>query len=157
MNTLNASSVALKTCPSCKEEKSLFDFAIRQSGHRIGQAVPYCKVCNNEKQKERKQRDPSIYRRIEWPSKLKNIYGITVDDYYRMLEEQGGGCGICGTKVPSARKRKYVTQEMFFVDHSHSTGKVRGLLCGKCNRGLGYFEDEPDRLEEAANYLRRSL
>jgi Recombination endonuclease VII len=156
MNTLETSIVALKTCPSCKVEKSLFDFAIRQSGPKTGQAVTYCKICNLEKQKERKERDPSIYRRIEWPSKLKNKYGITVNDYYRMLEEQGGGCGICGTKVPSSRKRKYVAQEMFFVDHSHSTGKVRGLLCGKCNRGLGYFEDEPERLEEAANYLRRS-
>ena len=148
---------ATKICPCCKQEKHLFDFAIRQSGGRIGQPVAYCKTCKSEKQKERKARDPSIYRRVEWPSKLKNMYGITVDDYYEMLENQNGGCGICGTKVPSARKRKHVTQEMFFVDHCHSTGKVRGLLCGKCNRGLGYFEDAPERLEEAANYLRRSL
>lgn len=132
----------------------MFDFAIRQSGERIGQPVAHCKACNLLKQKERKQRDPSIYRRIEWPSKLKRVYGITVDDYYRMLENQGGGCAICGTRVPSQRARKYVTTEMFFVDHCHATGKVRGLLCGKCNRGLGYFEDNPSRLEMAASYLK---
>ena len=147
----------LKTCPNCKQKKSFRDFVIRQSGNRIGQAVAYCKICNLQKHKKIKERDPSIYRRIEWPSKLKNLYGITVDNYYQMLENQNGGCGICGTKVPSARKRKYVTQEMFFVDHCHLTGKVRGLLCGKCNRGLGCFEDEPEKLEEAANYLRSSL
>ena len=154
---LTALIAGSKTCPNCKQDKSLFDFVIRQSGNRIGQAVAYCKTCNLQKHKERKERDPSIYRRIEWPSKLKNLYGITVDNYYQMLENQNGGCGICGTKVPSFRKRKYVTQEMFFVDHCHSTGKVRGLLCGKCNRGLGYFEDEPERLEEAVKYLRSSL
>ena len=156
MNVLADVFVPLKVCPSCKQEKSLFDFSVRQNGPRIGQAVAHCKSCTSLKQKERKERDPTIYRRIEWPSKLKRVYGITVNDYYKMLEEQGGGCAICNTKVPSARKRKYATQEMFFVDHCHSTGKVRGLLCGKCNRGLGYFEDEPERLEEAADYLRRS-
>ena len=156
-NTSTISLVAFKTCPNCLLKKTLSDFTIRQSGHRAGKAVAHCKSCSVQKQKKQKERDPSIYRRIEWPSKLKNKYGITVDNYYQMLENQNGGCGICGTKVPSARQRQYVTQEMFFVDHCHSTGKVRGLLCGKCNRGLGYFEDEPERLEEAANYLRRSL
>ena len=149
-------TLAVKKCPSCKLEKSLFDFTIRQSGKRIGQAVSYCKTCSVEKSKERKERDPSIYRRVEWPSKLKNIYGITVDDYYRMLENQGGGCAICGTFVPSQRKRKFIKTEMFFVDHCHSTGKVRGLLCAKCNRGLGYFEDNPSRLEMAAVYLKEN-
>jgi hypothetical protein len=144
----------IKKCPSCKLDKSLLDFAIRQSGARIGQAVTYCKLCNGEKQKERKQRDPSIYRRVEWPSKLKNIYGITVDDYYKMLDAQGGGCAICATRVPSQRKRKYVKTEMFFVDHCHATGKVRGLLCSRCNRGIGFFDDNPSRLEMAATYLK---
>jgi hypothetical protein len=145
-----------KVCPCCKQEKHLFDFAIRQSGERIGQPVAHCKVCNLEKQKARKARDPSIYRRVEWPSKLKNTYGITVDDYYSMLKAQGGGCAICSTKVPSQRKRKFADVEMFFVDHCHSTGKVRGLLCSRCNRGLGYFDDNPGRLEMAANYLKEN-
>ena len=145
---------ATKKCPCCKQTKGLFDFAIRLSGERVGQPVAHCKTCNSEKQKERKARDPSIYRRVEWPSKLKNIYGITVDDYYKMLENQGGGCAICGTRVPSQRARKYAKTEMFFVDHCHSTGKVRGLLCSRCNRGLGYFDDNPSRLEMAAAYLK---
>jgi hypothetical protein len=143
-----------KVCPCCKQEKHLLDFAIRQSGERTGQPVAHCKACNSEKQKERKARDPSIYRRVEWPSKLKKFYGITVDTYYKMLENQGGGCAICGTKVPSQRVRKYAKTEMFFVDHCHSTGKVRGLLCSRCNRGVGYFDDNPSRLEMAASYLK---
>jgi Recombination endonuclease VII len=146
----------IKKCPSCDKEKSLFDFAIRQSGPRIGQPVAHCKACNVEKQRERKVKDPTVYRRIEWPSKLRRTYGITVDDYYKMLENQGGGCAICGTRVPSQRKRKYVSVEMFFVDHCHATGKVRGLLCSRCNRGIGYFDDNPGRLEMAAAYLKES-
>lgn len=143
-----------KTCPCCLREKSLFDFSIRQSGPRTGQPVAHCKTCNAEKQRKRKTRDPSVYRRIEWPSKLKTVYGITVDDYYTMLENQGGGCAICATKVPSQRKRKYAQIEMFFVDHCHATGRVRGLLCSRCNRGIGYFDDNPSRLEMAAAYLK---
>ena len=102
-----------------------------------------------------KPRDPSRYRLIEWPSKLKRYYGITVADYYRMLDEQGGGCAICSKKVPCVRKHKYTAVEAFFVDHCHATGKVRGLLCNACNRALGYFEDDPDRLIRASDYLRR--
>ena len=144
----------IKKCPSCKQEKSLFDFAIRQSGSRVGQPVAHCKACNVEKQRERKERDPSVYRRVEWPSKLKRLYGISVDDYYKMLENQGGGCAICGTRVPSQRARKFAKTEMFFVDHCHSTGRVHGLLCSRCNRGIGYFDDNPGRLEMAASYLK---
>ena len=144
----------IKKCPSCAQDKRLFDFAIRQSGPRTGQPVAHCKSCNVEKQRERRERDPSVYRRVEWPSKLKKLYGISVDDYYKMLENQGGGCAICGTRVPSQRARKFTKTEMFFVDHCHATGRVRGLLCSRCNRGIGYFDDNPGRLEMAASYLK---
>ena len=143
-----------KRCHTCKTDKPVSEFTLRQTGKRAGQPVSQCKVCLVDKQKTRKQRDPSIYRRVEWPSKLKSVYGITVDDYYRMLEAQNKGCAICGTKIPSARKRKYATVEMFFIDHCHTTGKVRGLLCSTCNRGLGYFKDSPELLSNAIHYLK---
>jgi hypothetical protein len=142
-----------KSCTSCKEVKPLAEFSIVKTGKRTGNPFPKCKVCRNKINKERKERDPSIYRRIEWPSKLKRLYGITVDQYYSMLESQGGGCAICETKVPSSRKRKYASIEMFFVDHCHTTGKVRGLLCSRCNRGIGFFDDSIDKLNSAVNYL----
>ena len=64
----------------------------------------------------------------------RKLYGITGDDYARMLAEQGGGCAICGAKSPGKRAR------YFAVDHCHVTGTVRGLLCIKCNWRLGWFE-----------------
>ena len=101
----------------------------------------------------KKPRDPSLYRRVEWPAKLKKLYGITVEDYYKMLSRQGGVCAICKSKTPSNRVYKYTKQENFFVDHCHKTGKVRGLLCQKCNTGIGLFNDEITRLRSAADYL----
>ncbi len=78
-------------------------------------------------------------------------HGISVEDYYRQLEEQGGRCAICRTDTPSYRTTR------FAFDHDHRTGKFRALLCGPCNTGLGQFGDELERLEAAVEYLRKHL
>ena len=64
------------------------------------------------------------------------LYGITVADYDRMLSEQDGKCGICKRDTPSTNPRF----QFFAVDHCHKSGKVRGLLCQKCNGTLGWHE-----------------
>ena len=61
--------------------------------------------------------------------KYQRMYGITIEDYDRMYEEQGGRCAICRTDQPGG------AGERFSVDHDHETGKVRGLLCNNCNTG----------------------
>lgn len=76
---------------------------------------------------------------------LKKNYGITIDDYNRMYAEQHGSCVICRKSFP-----------VLDVDHNHETGKVRGLLCKKCNKGLGHFDDQPVLLFSAIDYLNRS-
>jgi hypothetical protein len=68
-------------------------------------------------------------------------YGITPDDYDNMLEEQSWGCAICG-RPPGERR--------LHIDHCHKTGKVRGLLCTRCNTCLAWFEDHKDK---AADYI----
>ena len=82
-------------------------------------------------------------------SKLKN-FGITVEDYEFMFERQGGTCAICGSPetefVMGVKKR-------LSVDHCHQTGRVRGLLCSKCNLGLGYFLDNWVLIDNAMEYL----
>lgn len=65
-----------------------------------------------------------------------------------MLAAQNGGCAICGATEPGGRTR------YFPVDHCHTTGIVRGLLCTKCNRGLGLFNDDPERVARAVMYLK---
>ena len=73
-------------------------------------------------------------------------YGITLEDYNKMLSEQGGVCAICGKKEKGNKR--------LAVDHDHDTGKIRGLLCGNCNIGLGSYNDDPATLIKAASYLR---
>lgn len=73
---------------------------------------------------------------------LRYKYGIDLQDYESMLDDQGGVCKICKT-----------TTENLVVDHCHATGAVRGILCNGCNAALGFMHDSPDRLIAAAEYL----
>ncbi len=79
---------------------------------------------------------------------LTRKYGISVDRYDQMWRDQGGLCYICGDPE-QARNRRLA------VDHDHKTRRVRALLCTGCNRGLGFFRDNPAILEAAAHYLRK--
>lgn len=81
------------------------------------------------------------------PYDLGRRYGITPDDYDRMLAEQGGLCAICRQPERSNRNRSLA------VDHNHRTGLVRGLLCSHCNRAIGLLADDPTRLIRALAYL----
>ena len=80
----------------------------------------------------------------------KKKYNITIEDYNQLLENQNNSCAICKS-VFSGRGNN-----LFDVDHCHSTGKVRGLLCIKCNFGLGSFKDDIKALFEAINYLNKN-
>lgn len=82
-------------------------------------------------------------------AKFKTRYGITTAEYDALLEKQGGGCAICGTKIPGGNATKH-----FFVDHDHKTGRVRGLLCNAHNLMLGHAQDLPEILDQGAAYLR---
>lgn len=133
----------------------------RKAGHtlryRNGQM---CVECNAQKNAQRyaqtrparvaavrqfRQDNPESIRRTH----LKR-YGLTPEQYQLLLDQQGGACAICGaTHAQSA-----VTEKWLFIDHDHTTGAVRGLLCNHCNRGLGAFKDSPDTLTKAIEYLR---
>lgn len=73
-------------------------------------------------------------------------YGMSVEAYRLLLENHGGLCGICGN--PETAKNKTLS-----VDHNHRTGKVRGLLCGRCNKTIGFFHEDLELLEKAKKYL----
>ena len=81
---------------------------------------------------------------------LKRHYGITVDRYNEMLDAQNGCCAICAKPEANEIKGKVVS---LAVDHDHSTGAIRALLCSNCNRGLGLFNDDPELLDKAKSYL----
>jgi hypothetical protein len=115
---------------------------------------------------ERFEQDPVAYQehrtrenarmrrdRVEKPNKYregnyKKNYGMSLDDYDKMLAEQNGCCKVCGSSTSQTQRTEH-----FFVDHCHATGKVRGLLCIKCNAGIGNFCDDISKLEAAIRYL----
>ena len=78
--------------------------------------------------------------------RLKQKYGLSLEEYDTMLLEQNGCCAICGTDTPGGNGR-------FHVDHCHSSNRVRGLLCARCNIGLGFFRDNTVVLARAIEYL----
>lgn len=120
------------------------------------QGIRYCRACKKRHKDEflaseggtQKQ---SGYRK-KWLDKnptyqcdydLKSNYGITLERRNQMLDEQDGLCAIC-----------QIVLETPCVDHDHATGKVRQLLCQRCNRTLGQVNDNPGLLERMASYLR---
>ena len=134
----------MKTCKRCFQEKPLQDFC-RNSRSKDG-LYSYCKPCNNEKTKAyyksltKEKKDEYNHR-----SNVKKKFGLSTAEYAALLEKQGGVCAIC-KKTDSEGKR-------LAVDHCHSTGTIRGLLCGHCNTGLGKFFDNTQYLTDAINYL----
>ena len=80
-------------------------------------------------------------------SNLKRKYGISLEQYDAMLAAQDHGCAICAGQSAGGRR--------LAVDHCHTTGKVRSLLCQDCNLALGYIKDDPEHAERLAAYLRR--
>lgn len=98
--------------------------------------------------KDAKVRDRDHNRVREKWSHLKREYGLTKEAYEEMLSTQGGACAICGgTAIGSPHG------DSLYVDHCHKSGAVRGLLCHRCNAGLGFFKDDPDKVLNAAEYL----
>ena len=133
-------------CRICKEEKEDKGFSLLSSGHRR----KVCIVCRasadrqTAKRNGKKKQQPTAEKRREYM--LRHRYDMAVVEYDAMLQAQEGLCASCGDKLDGPH-----------VDHCHVTGKVRGILCASCNKGLGHFFDDPNRLRLAADYLERTL
>jgi hypothetical protein len=127
----------VKVCPVCSTEKSVEEFKLNTSG------VPgWCKPCTTEKMRgyQAARRSENKERLADWNRKTR--YNLTPEEYTYMVIEQGGKCAIC----------KDVSDGLC-VDHDHNTGEVRGLLCRKCNTGIGMLQDNLENLKNAVAYL----
>jgi len=120
---------AEKKCSICKDIKPAAEFYLSNT-NKDG-LHGWCKVCSDRRTVENGR---------------KRLYGVTPEIYERMLAKQNGKCAICGTTSPGKNKS-------FSVDHCHSTGLVRGLLCSNCNALLGYAKDKQSVLLAAVTYL----
>lgn len=130
-----------KVCSSCKEAKYLKDFSKNKSrpdGHHT-----QCKLCRSKFKPSEESRKKNNERLRRW-NRFKTS-GFTQEDYDSKLEEQDGKCAICGTTDSGSMS--------FHADHDHKTGQKRGILCHKCNTGIGLLKDDVDILCSAINYL----
>jgi len=115
-----------------------------------------CKVCKIEKPISHffRHRKGALHHRHtckQCKSLKGNIasYGISEDQFYLLLKEQCGVCAICGEPEPTQKNYR------LSIDHCHATGKIRGLLCSRCNSGIARFQDSPTILAAAIDYLQR--
>ena len=132
-----------KECKKCKEDKPFSEF-VRHASCKDGFRQE-CRGCMSDYQKvKRVSYRGVISRRYS----LKKNYGLSIEQYDRMLEDQKGKCAICAAKRPPDAPLSF-----FHVDHDHQTGVVRGLLCGPCNTGIGMLKDDPKVLRKAIKYL----
>ena len=140
----------MRTCKICNEAKPLTEF---YQTVRNGEPYGYhgkCKSCYVKKQQE--NYDP-IKKRNE---NLKRVYGIGIEEYNALLEKQNNRCAICESTDPKGRKSgRGGGVDVFYVDHDHKTGNVRGLLCNICNRTMGYIGENSNVLQEMINYLQK--
>ena len=132
-----------KVCTSCGVEKDINEFYLRGGSYSPNSRKSKCKTCDIERVRKRHQENPERTKNND----LKRLYGITLNEYNQMLANQNHKCITCGTTEPGGKHGK------FMVDHSHITGKVRGLLCKRCNIALGEVGDNIDTLQKMIQYL----
>ncbi len=150
-----------KRCYKCDEVKSLADFNWMRVNGRPVRRKYQCKVCEvaytRAWRKVLQQNDPEEYRQYQLRDRRRKRLSekkVSEKDYREMMEKQNGVCAICG-RLESTHKRGRVNPDRLSVDHCHKTGKVRGLLCGRCNRAIGLLRDNPALCRAAATYLER--
>lgn len=131
----------MKNCCKCKEE--LQEYLFNKDKNRPDGLEPLCRACKSSVRNKDKEKS----------TKLTKKFGISLDQYNLLLLQQNNSCGICKISILDYQ---LIRTNYFPVDHCHVTGKVRGLLCDACNRGIGLLKDSPEILQKAIDYLHNS-
>ena len=132
-----------KICSKCRVVKDFSEFT-KNLNHWTGKSY-WCRKCKNDSIKKHRESNPELFYESMRFSQAKIRYGIEKEDYIKLLESQNHLCAICSERLDMSRQ--------IYIDHDHSTGQIRGALCGSCNKGLGMFKDSPALLHKAAYYL----
>lgn len=121
----------VKVCTKCKTEKPGNEFP-KRTKNKDG-LYSWCKTCTSQAVRNYRKLNPDKMRVQDRNSWLKKTYGITAKEYDSQFEKQNGLCAICGKPESLGKK--------LAVDHDHRNGKIRGLLCFRCNTRLAHIED----------------
>lgn len=158
-----------KTCKNCKKTSEQTQFwqsckrmcidCKKEQNRKYTERVDYNRTHYNKNKEEIRDKKKQYYHSMKYYDKnkqawrenqLKVKYGINSREYNEILQEQESMCKIC--KKPHGEEKK----KRLHVDHCHTTGKIRGLLCGNCNTGIGLFNDSKELLSLAIEYLKNS-
>ena len=135
-----------KRCSKCKKKKLTSEF-FKDKYKKSGLACK-CKVCSSKSATSWRTRNKQRIKQNTRKNNYKRQYGITIDDWNEMFEEQHGCCAICGKHQSDDPMRLH-------VDHNHETGQIRDLLCSNCNRMLGCAKEDAVILGKAIEYLNK--
>lgn len=131
-------SVEHKKCSKCGQTKTASDFYTNR--HLRSGLASWCKACHQGYGREWKRSEAGkLKQKRDW---LKRDFGITPEDYERLLERCDHRCLACGS------------QKQLHIDHDHATGRIRGILCGNCNRALGLLRDDAIRISQLLEYAK---
>ena len=127
-------------CAACGAFKLASEYTLEKDKRSVGGVSmrSKCRPCNEHR---------------KWKTFIIRTYGITAEDYYNMLAAQDNKCAICESEEVNNTR---ISSNKLFIDHCHDTGKVRGLLCSKCNHGIGLLNDDTALLQKAIEYLNKS-
>ena len=141
-----AAGADVRTCNKCGEAKAPEEFYPRYDHASLLMAT--CKECKRAyaRRYHTENKDDPQFKEKRRGRRIRFEYGIDNSEYERLLAAQGGTCAGCHTTEPGRH-------EKFDIDHDHQTGKVRGLLCGNCNRALGLLKDSAETAANLATYL----
>lgn len=154
-------------CPGCNAGLGQFD----ERAEFMLSAVEYLCASWRKPEEIPTIQDIQLFARLEIPNwgaqsrdkkfrsrkntQLKSVYAISIDQYEWLLAKGNGICWVCLRPEERKRRHKQRYPDALHVDHDHQTGMIRGLLCGKCNNGVGAFSDDPERIRRAMDYLQR--
>jgi hypothetical protein len=139
----------------CHQVASWYQELTEDEQHRVDAEMAFCRD-SKARHKTREYWRGLVYRRSDcgkkngWEKNLRQ-YGLTPADYDALLERQGGVCAICGATQGSQRAAR------LFVDHDHTTGRVRGVLCQSCNNKLHRMGDDLEGVLHFVHYLEHAL
>lgn len=145
-----------KICNQCKEPKKFQEFYKQKNG-KFGLSGK-CKSCCSENGKRSYKNDPERFKKTtqryfennpgaRQRTRIKYHYNLTMEEYQKLIEEHENKCAVCD------KPRSELKKELD-IDHCHTTGKIRGLLCPNCNKALGLLNDDPSVIERLLNYIK---
>lgn len=141
MEYYKTNSPTHKTCPKCGENKERSEYW--KDSSRPDGITAYCKPCKTSVTSEWINKNEDRVKAVAQKANRRRRYNLTEEEYKNILNIQNYRCAICKIEIDHSAH----------IDHDHSSGRVRGILCHNCNKGLGMFRDSIEFLQNAIHYL----